>query len=161
MTTLVIIAVVFFLLIGLIGTIVPALPGAGLIFSGVALHAWYFGVSSIGWPVIIVLGVTATLSLIVDYAASAYGASRFNASKYGIVGSVLGGLAGVLFLNLPGLVLGIFVGAAAGEFLFARKGAPEALRAGWGSIVGFLGGTVLKFVIGLAMIITFVAALIF
>ena len=143
------------ILIGLIGVVVPVLPGIGLIFSGIFLYAWYFGFGEIGIMTLVVLGIITLLSMVVDYLASAYGAARFGSSKWGIAGAVIGGLLGFLILNLPGLLLGLFFGAVAGELFFAKKDTEASLRAGWGSLLGFFGGTVLKLVLAVAMIATF------
>lgn len=143
------------IIVGLAGTIVPALPGVGLIFAGILVHALYFGIEEIGVATLVALGVVSLLSTIFDFLASAYGASRFGSTRWGIGGSVVGGIAGLMALNIPGLILGVFLGAAAGEMLFARKDLHQSLRAGWGSVLGFLGGTVLKLVLGIVMVIVF------
>lgn len=143
------------IVVGLIGVVAPVLPGIGLIFSGIFLYAWYFGFGEIGITTLVVLGIIALLSMAVDYLASAYGAARFGSSKWGIAGSVVGGLFGFLILSLPGLLLGLFFGAVAGELFFAKKDTEASFRAGWGSVLGFLGGTVLKLILAIAMIITF------
>jgi len=148
--------VVILVLLGLIGTVLPALPGIGLIFGGILLYAFYFGIDTIGLSVLIIFGIVTVFSFAIDYLASAYGAKRYGASKWGSVGAVLGGLLGFIILNFPGLLFGIFAGAVAGEMLIAKKDARLSLRAGIGSMLGFLAGTVIQFIIGLAMIIVFI-----
>lgn len=71
------------LLLGLLGTVVPVLPGVGLVYAGIVLHAVFFGVDTVGFPILITLGVITVFSLILDYLASAYGASRFGSTKWG------------------------------------------------------------------------------
>lgn len=144
-------------LVGLIGTVVPVLPGVGLIFAGILLYALYFGIEEIGLVTLSLLGVVALLSILFDFLASAYGAARFGSTRWGISGSILGGIVGAILLNIPGLVLGVFLGAAAGEVLFAKKDLHQSFRAGWGSVLGFLGGTVLKLILGIVMIVIFLA----
>lgn len=143
------------ILVGLVGTVMPVLPGAGLIFSGILLYALYFGIETVGMVTLIVLGLAALFSVALDYLAAAYGAKKYGASRWGSLGAVLGGFLGFLILNFPGLIIGIFAGAVMGEALVAKKDMQLSLRAGVGSIVGFLGGTVLQLILGLAMIITF------
>lgn len=143
------------ILTGFVGIVAPVLPGTGLIFAGILLYALYFGIDTVGTVTLIVLCVATLFSIAIDYLASAYGAKKYGASKWGSLGAVVGGLLGFLALNFPGLILGIFVGAVAGEALVAKKDLHVSLRAGMGSILGFLGGTVLKVILGLAMIITF------
>lgn len=153
----VVVIVWLIIFVGLIGTIVPGLPGVGLVFGGILAYALYFGVETIGLPILMLLGVAAVFSFVIDLLASLYGASRFGASRSGVAGSALGGLVGLFLLSLPGLFFGVFVGAVVGEYFFAKKKAGDALKAGVGSILGFLAGTVIKLVIAVVMIIIFVA----
>jgi uncharacterized protein YqgC (DUF456 family) len=143
------------ILVGLVGTVVPVLPGVGLIFGGILLHALYFGIDEVGMTTLIALGVVAVLSVAFDFLASAYGASRFGSTKWGVWGSVVGGILGIILLNLPGLILGVFLGAVAGEMIFAKRDMHQSLRVGWGSVLGFFAGSILKFILGLLMIIVF------
>lgn len=158
MDSIIVTAIVWaIVLVGLLGTVLPALPGVGLIFFGILLHALFFGFGGIGIVTFISLALVALFSIVFDFLASAYGASRFGSTRWGVAGSVVGGIVGLMMFNVPGLVLGVFSGAAAAEMLFARKGLHQSLRAGWGSILGFLGGTVLKLILGLVMIGIFAA----
>ena len=149
------------LIIGLVGTIVPGLPGTGLIFLGILGHAWYFGFEEIGVTALVVLGVVALLSFVFDVLSTAYGAKHFGSTKAGMFGAILGGLLGAIVLNFPGLMLGIFLGAVASELVFAKKNMEQSLRAGTGSVIGFLGGTVLKFLLGIVMIGYFIFQIFF
>jgi uncharacterized protein len=141
----------------LVGTIVPGLPGVGLVFGGILLHAIFFGIESVGMTTLFLLGAVTLFSLIIDVLASLYGAKRSGATRSGIIGSVVGGLAGLVILNLPGLFFGTFIGAVAGEYFLAEKSLNDALKAGTGSILGFLAGSVIKFIIALIMVIVFAA----
>ncbi|MBP9698219.1 MAG: DUF456 domain-containing protein [Candidatus Moranbacteria bacterium] len=152
----VIVIVWLLIFVGLVGTIVPILPGMVLVFGGILLHALYFGVETVGLTTLTLLGVALALSFVIDILASLYGAKRFGATRYGIWGSTLGGLLGLLLLSLPGLFVGIFLGAVLGEYFWGKKKLEEALHAGIGSVLGFLGGTVLKFLLAIAMVIVFV-----
>lgn len=152
----VVIAVWLLIFVGLLGTIIPILPGVVLVFGGILLYALYFGVETVGMTTLILLGVATALSFVIDLLASLYGAARFGATRFGILGSTVGGLLGLVFLSLPGLFLGVFLGAVAGEYFWGKKKPEEALRAGIGSILGFLGGTVLKFFLAIVMVITFI-----
>lgn len=143
------------ILVGLVGTVVPVLPGIGLIFAGILAHALYFGVDEVGLVTLVVLGFVSLVSMLLDFLASAYGASRFGSTRWGVLGSIVGGIAGLVAFNVPGLVLGVFLGAAAGEMFFARKDLHRSLRAGWGSVLGFLGGTAIKLLLGVVMVLVF------
>lgn len=145
------------ILVGLIGTVVPVLPGTGLVFGGILLYALYFGVDTVGMTTLILFGVATTLSFVIDLLASLYGASRFGASRPGVIGAAVGGTIGLVCLSFPGLLLGVFLGAILGEYFLAKKGMTEAFRAGVGSLLGFLGGTILKLVLSLVMVGVFIA----
>lgn len=158
MEPIVIVAIVWILIfVGLVGTILPGLPGVGLVFGGMLLYALYFGVATIGMTTLIILGVVTVFSFLIDLLASLYGAKRFGASRYGLIGSLALGIIGLVFLSLPGLFLGVFAGAVVGEYFLAKKSAEAALKAGLGSVLGFLSGAVLKLIVALVMIGVFVA----
>lgn len=143
--------------LGLAGTILPGLPGTGLVFGGILLYALYFGVETVGMTTLILFGIVTLLSFAFDLLGSMYGAKRFGASRYGITGSILGGLLGLLVLSLPGLFLGVFAGAVAGEFFWGKKAIEEALKAGAGSMLGFFAGAVLKLCLSVIMVLVFIA----
>lgn len=143
------------IVVGLIGTVVPILPGTGLVFGGILLYALYFGIETVGLTTLVLFGVATVLSFVLDLLASLYGAKRFGASRSGVIGSAVGGIGGFLILNLPGLIFGVFVGAVIGEYFLAKKNIDEALKAGAGSILGFFGGVVLKLILALVMTIVF------
>ncbi|MBS3896589.1 DUF456 domain-containing protein [Silanimonas sp.] len=149
-------------LVGLAGTVLPALPGIPLVFAGLLLAAWVgdFQIVS-GWT-LAVLGLMTLTSLAIDIAATALGAKRVGASGKAVAGAALGTLAG-LFFGLIGLVIGPFVGAVAGEYLHRRhleqQGLGEMARIGFGTWAGLLVGVALKLALAFAMLGIFAAAL--
>ncbi|MCC7548982.1 MAG: DUF456 family protein [Burkholderiales bacterium] len=156
MTSLLWVLAVAFVLIGVAGTILPMLPGVALVFGGLLLAAWANGFQTVGWPVLTVLGALALLSFAVDFVASSLGARRVGASRAAMLGAALGTLVG-LFFGLPGLLIGPFAGAAAGQFL-VRRDLADAGRAGFGAWVGFLIGSLAKLALALAMVAIFTLA---
>lgn len=146
-------------LIGLAGTILPALPGLPLVFAGMLLGAWAGDFQHIGVPVVLVLGGLTLLSLVVDFWATALGARRVGASTRAVVGAVVGTFAG-LFFGPVGLFAGPFIGALAGELLHGRD-VGRATRVGLGTWLGIVFGTVLKLALAFTMIGLFVLAWIF
>ena len=136
--------------LGLAGLLLPALPGAPLIFLGLVAAAWAEDFAHVGWGWLALLAVLAALSYAVDFAATALGAKRFGASPRAVLGAVLGGFAG-LFFGPIGLVLGPFVGATLGEFT-VRRDFEAAQRAGFGATLGLLLGGVAKLALAFAMI---------
>ena len=146
-------------LIGVAGTILPALPGLPLVFAGMALGAWAGDFQHIGIPMLVVLGLLTLLSLVVDFGATALGARRVGASGKAVAGAVAGTFVGIFFGPI-GLFAGPFVGALAGELAHGRDVA-KATRVGVGTWLGIVFGTVLKLGLAFTMIGLFVLAWIF
>jgi uncharacterized protein YqgC (DUF456 family) len=143
--------------IGLIGTVVPILPGTTIILAGSIIHRLMVGAEkSIGWKTIVVLVLLTLLSYVFDFLGSYFGAKYFGATKWGAFGAIIGALAG-LFFGIIGLFVGPVIGAVAGEFI-AGKRMIDAGRAGWGSLLGNIGAMLGKLIIALAMITIFLVA---
>jgi uncharacterized protein YqgC (DUF456 family) len=137
--------------VGLLGTILPVLPGTTIILAAAVVHQIMLGSEkSVGWWNIAALVALTLLSYGVEWLSGYFGAKRFGATKWGIVGAVLGGIAG-LFFPFPGLLVGPVVGAVAGEF-FSGKRLVSAGRAGWGTLLGNLAGMLGKLTIALVMV---------
>jgi uncharacterized protein len=156
MTTSLWIAAVLLIIVGVAGTILPALPGIPLIFGGVLLAAWIDDFQRIGTWTLVVLAVLAIFGVAVDYVAAALSAQRVGASRQGIIGAALGTLAGI-FTGLWGLVFMPLVGAAIGEFL-AHRDALRAGKVGVATWFGLLVGTAVKIAVAFTMIGVFVFA---
>lgn len=146
------------ILAGLAGTILPALPGLPLMFAGMLVAAWADQFQQIGPWTIALLALLTLLSIIVDIAATAMGAKRVGASKLAMFGAALGTLVGGIVFSLPGLILGPFAGAVAGELIHGRE-LRHASRIGVGTWVGLALGTALKLALAFAMLGIFVFAL--
>ena len=145
------------IVVGVAGTVLPALPGPILVFAGVALAAWIDDFARIsGWTVG-VLGVLTVIAWGVDYVAGVLGAKKAGASGLAIAGAAIGTLVGI-FTGLWGLVFMPLVGAAVGEYL-ARKDALHASRVGVATWLGMLVGTVAKVAIVFLMVGVFIGAL--
>lgn len=143
--------------VGLVGTVLPVVPGAIIILGAAVLHQIMLGSEkSVGWWNIGVLVVLALLSYGLEFAGGYFGAKRFGATKWGAFGAMIGGIVG-LFFSLPGLIAGPIVGAIAGE-LVAGKRLVSAGRAGWGTLLGNLAGMVGKLTIGLLMVSWFLVS---
>jgi hypothetical protein len=166
--------------VGLLGSVVPGLPGVTLIFLSALLYAILTGFQSVGAVILVVLFVLAALAFVADFFATTYGARRFGASNWGTVGGAVGGIAGalvgLLFLgigSLFGLILGTIAGVFFGEYLRReRQGEEEerdnadsdwrrASRATGGVLIGYLASAVAQGLLGLASVIIFVLAVIF
>jgi uncharacterized protein YqgC (DUF456 family) len=147
---------VVFVLVGLAGIVMPALPGTVLVFAGLWLAAWADGYARVSVTTVVVLGLIAAATHGVDFVATALGVKRVGASKRAIIGATLGTLLGIVF-GLPGVIVGPFAGAVIGE-LSARRDLAQAGRVGVAAWIGFLVGTVVKVALVFLMIGVFVVA---
>lgn len=142
-------------LAGLVGIVLPALPGLPLVFAGMLLAAWAGGFQQVGATTMVILGVLTLASMGIDFWAAAIGARRVGASRLALVGAVAGMFVGI-FLGPVGLFVGPFVGALSGELLHGRRldaaGIGQASRVGLGTWLGIAFGIALKLMLALAMI---------
>lgn len=143
-------------LVGLAGSVLPALPGVPLVFGGLLVAAWIDDFERVTWLPLIVLGLLTAVSFVIDFVATALGAKRVGATRLAIVGALLGTLVGV-FLGIPGLILGPFVGAVAGEMISHGK-VEQATRAGLATWMGLIFGTLSKVALVFAMLGVFALA---
>jgi hypothetical protein len=139
------------LVVGVIGSILPVLPGPFLIFLAGLLHTWLRPESAMSVTGLVILGLLLAVTYALDFASGALGAKWFGASRWGIAGVVIGGLAG-LFFSLPGLILGPVIGGLVFEVLFAKKEMRPAIKSTWGTIVGTGVGLVLRLTLSLVMV---------
>ena len=140
--------------LGLIGTVIPVLPGTTIILAAAVIHRVALGADrSLGWGALIAMLLLTLLTYAIDGAAGYLGAKRFGATKWGLIGCAAGALVG-LFFGLLGLFVGPVIGAIAGE-LIGGKEIMKAGWAGWGTFLGSLAGMIAKLFIGLIMIVIF------
>jgi len=151
---------IIIILIGILGTIVPLLPGIPLIYASYCIWGLASGWKDYGLTTMIVLGFITLISVLLDYYSGAIGAKKYGATSAGVLGSIIGAIVGAFILSIPGLILGPFLGAVLGEILVGKKHA-EAWRAGWGAFLGFLGGTLFKISASIMMFFLFLYFIIF
>jgi uncharacterized protein YqgC (DUF456 family) len=157
MTVVLWILAVALILVGVAGTILPALPGAILVFGGIVLAAWIDDFTRIPAWLLVVLGVLTALAWVVDYVAAAAGAKKAGASRYAVAGAMAGTVLGIV-TGLWGLLFMPLVGAAIGEFI-AQRDLRRAGRIGIATWLGLLLGTAAKVAIVFAMVGVFIVAL--
>ena len=129
------------MLVGIIGCVVPGLPGAPIAYAGL----WIAQISDrvdFTWQTLLVWGVVTIIVSALDYIVPALGTKRYGGTKWGVWGSTIGVIVG-LFFGALGVILGPLVGAIIGELLGGKE-IEGAVRAGWGSFVGLLFGTIFK-----------------
>jgi uncharacterized protein YqgC (DUF456 family) len=142
------------MLLGFIGCLLPILPGPPLSFVGVLiLHFTKF--ADFSGRTLLFLGMLALIVQVLDYIVPVWGTKKFGGSKYGTWGSIIGLIVGIIVLPILGLTIGPFgligilggpfVGALIGEKIAGRD-SDTAMRAAFGSFIGFLTGTFMKLV---------------
>ncbi len=173
------------MLLGLLGSVLPGLPGVPLIFAAALIYAYLTDFEFVGGSVIILLGFLTLVAFVADFLGTAYGARRFGASNWGTVGGAVGGLigalagallfgVGALFGLLGGTIVGVFVGeylrrerrGTASDTSSSTSAAPSGVsewrgvsRAAGGALVGYLFSAVAQGILGLLSVIVFVVAL--
>lgn len=130
-------------LAGMIGCILPIIPGPIFSFLALILLSWTKNWQVFSQAFLIVMGSLTAILMILDYIAPALGAKKYGASKPGLWGSAIGMIIGIFFIPPWGIIVGAFVGALVGELLAGKSG-KKALRAGWGILIGNVLGIVLK-----------------
>ncbi len=147
------IAILFFA-VGFVGILLPVIPGIGLIWLGMLVYGFLTGFEDLSVGFLAGQASGVGLAFLVDYAANIWGVKRYGGSRPAVWGSILGLLGGMLLFGPLGVIIGPFAGALAGELI---TGSPisRAARSGIGTLVGFLGGTLLKFIIAVVMVVWF------
>ncbi len=153
---------ILLILTGIIGCLLPVLPGPPFSFLGILfLHISSFAEIKIEW--LIIYAFLAIIVTLLDYVVPIWGTKKFGGSKRGILGSTIGLIVGLIILpilgitigpfGVLGILLGPFLGAYIGEYMNGKE-SEEALRSAFGSFVGFVAGTLMK--LSVSLILTFV-----
>ena len=146
--------VLLIMFIGVMGNLIPGIPGTPLILAGAVGHQLYFaGQGGVGWWWVAVLTIFGLLALGLDYLATLLGAKKLGATWKGMVGALLGLVAGLFFPPI-GLIVGPFIGAMGFEWAFGRE-ARESAKAGVGAVLGLALGVVGKLVCSVVMFALF------
>lgn len=138
------------IVVGVIGTVMPGVPGVMAVFGGMLLAAWIDGFTRIGTVTLVVLGVLTALAFVADIVGGLLGAKRVGASRLALLGAAIGTLAAFPF-GIFGLIIGPFAGAVAGEFM-AQQRLDAAARVGLATWVGLAVGTLAKIALVFAML---------
>jgi uncharacterized protein YqgC (DUF456 family) len=134
--------------------LLPIVPGAPLLFLGLLFGAWAENFHYIGVWTLLTLATLTALTYVVEFGASILGVKKFGGSRRAMVGAAIGGIVGI-FLGVPGILFGPFVGAVIGE-LSLQRNLEEASRSGFGTVVGLALGIAGKLAIGIAMVGLFI-----
>jgi uncharacterized protein len=144
-------------LAGLVGTVLPMLPGIPILYAGLWLAAGVDGYRHVGLWWLLAIAVVGALGLLLDFVAGMFGAKRVGAQPAAVWGAMAGTFVG-LFFGLPGLLLGPFVGALAGE-LMSGSSVLRSTHVGAGTWIGLLLGTLAKIALSFVMVAMFAFAM--
>lgn len=143
--------------VGLVGCILPIVPGPVIVWSGMVTHKLWVLDSSASCGLILVAGVFVGLTFLLDYVLALLGAKKFGASRAGAIGAIAGGFIGFIIPPfLIWLIIGPFVGALIGELINGET-LQRASRVGWGSFLGTIAAYVSKLTICFLVIGFFMA----
>ena len=136
---------------GIVGSIMPALPGPPLSWLGLLiLFLWSNGTDSAGNPLalkgLLIWGAVVVAVTVIDYFVPMYFTKITGGSRYAEKGAMVGLIAGII-LTPVGMILGSFLGAFLFELYYSRKGVEPALKAAFGSFLGFITGTGIKTIV--------------
>jgi uncharacterized protein len=147
------------ILLGILGSILPGLPGPPVSYLGLLLIHWT-RFASFSTRMLVVMAFIVAVVAVLDYFVPIWGTKIFGGSKAGVRGSTIGLIIGMILLPVFGIVLGPFglfgilggpfIGAWIGE-LYAGKDSRVALKAAFGSFIGFLAGTLMKIVLSVVI----------
>lgn len=141
---------IILMLTGLVGSVVPLLPGTTLILAGVLLQKWLLP-DTLTWLAVGWITLFWFFSVIADIGCTIIGTRLFGGTKWGMAGATGGAMVG-MFLSLPALLLGTILGAVVAEKWFGKRTGEQALRAGAGAAVGFLLSVFARLACALIMI---------
>ena len=156
MDTFLLITGFLLMIIGIVGSLIPVLPGPPTGWVGLLL-LYMTTVVPEDW---LVLGITLGIAIIItilDYIIPAIGTKKSGGTKYGMWGTTLGLIVGLLSPIPLGFLIGAFIGAFVGEMIYDSKDTKRATRAAFGSFLGFLTSTFIKLVVSFIFLGLFIA----
>ena len=155
MDIIIVIVAALLMILGLVGSFLPVLPGP--LTSWVGLLVFHFAdVVPMNWTFLIITFIIAFGIWILDYIIPALGTKKFGGTRAGMIGTSIGLLVG-LFSPIPGgIIIGPFVGALIGELIY-KSDFDKAVKAAFGSFIGFVASTFIKFTVALIFLGLFIS----
>jgi len=146
------------LILGLVGCILPILPGPPLSFLALILLSIAKGWQVFSTQFLVIMAALTIVVTVLDYIVPAAGAKKYGASKLGVWGAVIGMIIGLIFFPPLGVFVGALVGAILGEMVAGKEG-KSALKAGWGVFMGTIFGIAIKLAASAVMTFYYIQAL--
>jgi hypothetical protein len=148
-------------IIAFAGLLYPVIPSVLFLLFGFILYGLFFSFAELSWWFWLIEILFVVLLFMADALANLVSVKKFGGTKAGLWGSTIGLLIGPFIIPYLGIIIGPFIGAVLGEFIVARSDFPQAVRAGIGSLVGFLTSMITKSILQLVMILIFIIAIVF
>ena len=139
-------------LIGLIGSIIPILPGPPISWIGILL-LYFTSIIDFNYWILSITFLLAIASLFFDWIIPAKLIKKFNGTNYGVYGAIIGSITGLIYGSAYGFIIGLLVGSFIGELLYDSKDLKRAIIATIGSFIGFILSTIINFTIALCMLL--------
>ncbi|SFI10193.1 DUF456 domain-containing protein [Halpernia frigidisoli] len=154
--SLILLISIVLLVIGLLGTLLPVLPGLLLSLCGLLIYK-FGGNSELSMWWIWIFSILTIISTVLNYVIPAKTNKKYGGTRYGSIGSFIGTILGILFIPIPfGFLIGMFAGVFFGELLHDSRDRKKAFNSMKGAFIGFLYGTGFNFLVGLAMLLVVV-----
>ncbi len=147
--------IILLFIVAFIGLIYPIIPSVLFLFVAFILYGFLFSFEPFNWLFWLVQGVFVLLLLGADYITNLIGVKKFGGTKAGVWGSTIGLLVGPFVVPVAGILIGPFIGAVVAELIVHKKALKEAIKVGFGSVIGFISSVITKGAIQLVMILYF------
>lgn len=154
METIYLLLTLVMFVMGIIGTILPALPGVIVIFGGMVLYGFMTNFAGLSIYFFIMQSAVMLVIFLVDFLASAVSTKKYGGSKQAAFGAVLGTIVGIMVFGPLGVIIGPFAGSVITEIIIGKQ-IKQAVIVGFGSLVGVIGGTIFKLLAEIVMIVYF------
>lgn len=148
--------IILLFIVAFVGLIYPVIPSVLFIFAGFVLYGFLFSFDAFNWMFWLIQVLFVLLLFGADYIANMIGVKKFGGSKAGVWGSTIGLLVGPFVIPFFGIILGPFIGAIIAELIVHKTNLKEAVKIGFGSVIGFISSVVTKGIIQLVMILYFI-----
>ena len=159
MNIIIIVTSFVLILAGIVGSVVAFLPGPPLALAGIFLYAFFTHFQTIGWLPLAIFGLLTIVEEVLSFFAPALGAKGYKATRWGFIGSMIGGFLGIFIFPPLGIIIGPFLGAFIGEYLKIQN-TDIALKVAWGSFIGFLIGSLVRVALAISMLVYLVYILV-
>ena len=157
MTILISIIIAILFIVGLLGTILPGLPGVGLVYAGILVYAFTDGFVAINQSTVVYLGILTVIASLAQYFGSLWATKSAGGKKKALIGTFVGALLGT-FAGPAGIFLGAFLGALLGALM--EGSTPDAAaRVALQSVIGIISGSIIQFFLAIVLIIAFLVAI--